>query len=53
MKVLRFTNKIEPSRIEPSEKDADALKSFCNNSTYMKSERQLSNSDSLIQTKRA
>ena len=33
-----FTNKIEPSRIEPSEKDADTLKSFSYYSTDVKFE---------------
>ena len=36
-----FTNKIEPSRIEPSEKDADTLKSFSYYSTDVKFERQI------------
>ena len=36
-----FSNKIEPPRIEPSEKDANTLKSFCDNSTYVKFERQV------------
>ena len=37
----KFLNKIEPPRIEPSEKDTNTLKSFCNNSTYVKFKRQV------------